>query len=497
MPDSLTIGQARRLALVAQGFTRVNGSGPVSNGSGPATVARATPAPATPSPAAPATPAPAAPAPAAPALAAPEVAVGPMAAAATLRATLRRLGAIQIDSINVVARSHELTLAARAGAHDPATFERLIYQRRAGFEYWGHAASFLPIESFRLFLPRMARLAAQTRGWFAGTRSKHRHLYGLILERIRAEGPLTASDFREPGARRRGTWWDWAPAKHVLEDLFDQGVVLVHDRVRFERRYDLAERVLPAGLDLAEPTAHEAAVELTVLAARALGVATAADLADYFRLPLNEAKPALAETLAAGLLQEVEVQGWPKPAYLLPGTSLPRRAAHPPVLLSPFDSLIWSRQRTERLFGFNYRLEIYVPAARRQHGYYTMPLLAGGRPIARVDPKHDRQAGALLLRNLVLEEGVDLDEAAGASAAAAWRLVAYLRAERVEVGDGVPPDLAAALRPALAAGGLPPGGPGGAPPGDAPGRARHQSRRSPPRAPSANLPGSSGSRYRW
>src|SRR6266545_4474526 len=344
-----------------------------------------------------------------------------------------------------IGQARRLALAARVGAHDPAAFERLVYRRRAGFEYWGHAASFLPIENFRLFLPRMARLAAQTRGWFADTRSKHGHLYDLILERIRAEGPLAASDFREPGGRRRGTWWDWAPAKHVLEDLFDQGAVLVHDRVRFERRYDLAERVLPAGLDLAEPTAHEAAVELTVLAARALGVATAADLADYFRLRPSEARSALAETLASGLLQAVRVPGWPKPAYLPPGTSLPRRAAHPPVLLSPFDSLIWSRQRTERLFGFSYRLEVYVPAARRQHGYYV----------------------TLLLRNLVLEEGVDLDEAVTATAAAAWRLAAHLRAERVEVGQGVPSHLAAALRPALAAGDLPPGDRGGPGPGDA------------------------------
>src|SRR6266545_5221186 len=397
MPQTLTIGQARRLALVAQGFAR----------------------------------------PVAP-------------AAATLRAMLRRLGAIQIDSINVVARSHELTLAARVGAHDPAAFERLVYRRRAGFEYWGHAASFLPIENFRLFLPRMARLAAQTRGWFADTRSKHGHLYDLILERIRAEGPLAASDFREPGDRRRGTWWDWAPAKHVLEDLYDQGVVLVHDRVRFERRYDLAERVLPPGLDVTEPSTHEAAVELTVLGARALGVATAADLADYFRLRPNEATPALAEALASGLLEEVEVQGWAKPAYLLPGTPVPRRAVHPPVLLSPFDSLIWSRQRTERLFDFHYRIEVYVPAAKRQHGYYTMPLLADGRPIARVDPKHDRQTGALVLRNVVLEEGVAPDEAAAAAAAAAWRLAAYLRAGRVEVSQEVPPRLAAHVRRSLA-----------------------------------------------
>ncbi len=453
MPETLTIDEARRLALVAQGFTRADpvrssaapprgatargGRGPLTSRAGPSTNG-AGPAAASPVPAATVA-----------------TVAGPRAAAstATLRAVLRRLGAIQIDSINVVARSHELVLAARAGTHEPAAFERLVYQRRAGFEYWGHAASFLPIESFRLFLPRMARMTAQTRGWWADTRGKHSHLYDLVLERIRAEGPLAASDFREPGGRRRGTWWDWAPAKHVLEDLFDQGVVLVRDRVRFERRYDLADRVLPAGLDLTEPTAHEAAVELTVLAARALGVATAADLADYFRLRTGEAKAALAEALASGLLQEVGVQSWPKPAYLLPGTTLPRRAVHHPVLLSPFDSLIWSRQRTERLFDFHYRLEVYVPAAQRLHGYYTMPLVAGGRPVARVDPKHDRQAGVLLLRNVILEAAVAVDDAAAAAAAAAWRLAAYLRAERVEVGQRVPRQLGAALRRALAASG--------------------------------------------
>jgi uncharacterized protein len=417
MPDTLTMDQARRLVLAAQGITgpaRRAAAEPSTNGAGPAT-------------------------------------------AATLRALLRRLGAIQIDSINVVAHSHELVLAARTGAYDPAAFERLVYRRRAGFEYWGHAASFLPIETFRLFLPKMARLAEQTRGWFADTRAKHRDLYPMVLERIRDEGPLAASDFREPGGRRRGTWWDWAPAKHVMEDLFDQGVLLVHDRVRFERRYDLAERVLPAGLDLSEPSAHEAAVELTLLAARSLGVATAADLADYFRLRPQEAKPALAETVAAGLLQQVEVPGWTKPAFLLPGTPLPRRAVHPPMLLSPFDSLIWSRDRTERLFGFQYRLEIYVPAAKRRHGYYTMPVLAGGRLIARVDPKHDRQTGALLLRNLSLEDGVDPDEGVAATATAALRLAGHLGAERVEVGQGVPRRLAAALRQALALHGDPTG----------------------------------------
>jgi uncharacterized protein len=399
MPDSLSLDQARRVALAAQGLA----ASPRASRAGPA----------------------------------------------RLRAALDQLGAIQIDSINVVARSHELVLAARAGAPDRAAFDRVVYRRRAGFEYWGHAASFLPMAQFRLCLPRMRRLAAATRGWWADIRQRNHQLYGPVLDRIRAEGPLAASAFRDPDGPRRGSWWDWAPAKHVLEDLFDQGVVLVHDRVNFERRYDLAERVLPPGVDTSEPTPGEAALELTLLAARALGVGTAADLADYYRLRPADARAALAEAVAAGLLQEVAVAGWAKPAYLLPGTRVPRRVAHPPVLLSPFDSLIWSRERTERLFGFRYRLEVYVPAPKRVHGYYTMPVLAGGQLVARVDPKHDRQDGRLLLRRLHLEAPAAPDAAVAATAAAAAQLAGHLGADRVEAGDAMPADLAKQLRVAL------------------------------------------------
>jgi hypothetical protein len=401
MAGSLTLDQARRIALAAQGL-----AAPASRAAG---------------------------------------------GHAALRAALNRLGAIQIDSINVVARNHELVLAARAGAHDPAAFEQLVYRRRAGFEYWGHAASFLPIGHYRLFLPRMRRMAATSRGWWADVRRRNAGLYGPVLDRIRAEGPLAASAFRDPSGPRRGTWWDWAPAKHVLEDLFDQGTVLVHDRVNFERRYDLAERILPAGLDTSEPKAAEAALGLTVLAAGALGVGTAADLADYFRLGSADARLALAEAVGSGLLEEVAVAGWAKPAYLVPGSRVPRRVAHPPVLLSPFDSLIWSRERTQRLFGFRYRLEVYVPAAKRVHGYYTMPVLHRGELVARVDPKYDRPTGRLLLRALHLEDGRAPADAVTATAVAATRLAAHLGADRVEAGDAMPARLARGLRAALRA----------------------------------------------
>ncbi|HKE99340.1 MAG TPA: crosslink repair DNA glycosylase YcaQ family protein [Actinomycetes bacterium] len=408
--DTLSLAQARRLALAAQGLT---GRAP----------RRAT--------------------------------------ARTVRAALASLGAVQIDSINVVARSHRLVLAARVGALPEALFEQVVYCQRAAFEYWGHAASFLPVETYRLFLPRMRRMAATTRGWWSQIRERHGALYAPVLDRIRAEGPLPASAFREPGARRRGTWWDWAPVKHVLEDLFDQGVLLVADRVRFERRYDLAERVLPAGLDVSEPGPVEAAVALTVRAAGALGVATAADLADYFRLPAEHARPALAEAVGSGLLEPVGVQGWAQPAYVLPGTSVPGSARFPPVLLSPFDSLIWFRQRGERLFGFHYRVEVYTPAARRRFGYYTMPVLAGGRLVGRVDPKLDRATGRLLLRAAHLEPGQG-DQALAATAAAAWRLAGQLGAAEVVLDGTGRTGTGTALARALAQpGGAPAGSDGG------------------------------------
>jgi uncharacterized protein YcaQ len=325
---------------------------------------------------------------------------------------LEQLGAIQLDSVNVVARSQELVPFARLGAYSVTGLSGAIYEQRRGFEYWGHMASWLPIADFRYFLPRMERMRRSSRGWWSRIRTEHAALYPLVLERVRNEGPIGAAVFEDP-RERRGTWWDWKPAKLVLEDLLDRGELMCAARTSgFARLYDLPERVLPPGLDRSDPGAREAARYLLLRAAVSLGVATAAELADYYRLRPEEWRPALAELREEGSLVELEVDGWPKPT-LAPADRLAGPLDlpdHRPTLLSPFDNLIWERRRLERLFDFHYRVEIYVPAAQRRFGYYVMPLLAHGALGGRVDVKFDRQANVLRAHAVWLE-GAQLDEA--------------------------------------------------------------------------------------
>lgn len=380
--------------------------------------------------------------------------VGPRparAGPARLARLLADLGAVQLDSVNVVARSHELVAFSRLGPYHPADLHRLAYRERVVFEYWGHACSWLPMAEYRYFLPRMASRRAAPRGWWRGARERHGHLAGAILDRIRQEGPLSAAAFEDPRGGR-GTWWDWKPAKLVLEDLFDQGLLMVADRrAGFQRVYDLAERVLPAGTDTREPTAEEAARHLVARAALALGVATARDLADYFRLPPGEARPALASLLEAGRLVQVAVEGWRQPAYASAGalSSRPRPPRHAPTLLSPFDSLVWTRDRTARLFGFDFALEIYTPAARRRYGYYVLPLLWDGRLVGRVDAKHDRAAGTLLVPAAHLEPDAP-DGAVEATGSALADLARFLGAGRVRIARAEPRAALAPLRRACA-----------------------------------------------
>lgn len=372
------------------------------------------------------------------------------------RTALRRLllthANVQLDSVNAVARTHELVPFSRLGPYDPAALRRVVYRERLMFEYWGHAMSWVPMAEYRYFLPRMERRRAEPRGWWGDVRATCSDLYPAVLARVQDEGPLGASDFEDP-RDGRGSWWDLKPAKLVLEDLFDQGILMVADRRSgFQRVYDLAERVLPPGLDLNRPSDAEAACHLLLRGARALGVGTARDLADYFRLRLTEAKRALADLLEAGSLVPLAVEGWREAAYappeLLAGPL--RRQRHPPMLLSPFDPLVWERSRALRLFGFEYRIEIYTPEPKRRYGYYVLPLLVAGRLVGRVDARNDRAGRTLNVPAAYLEPGVRAGEdASRALAVALADLARFLRAERVTVGRTDPAWLLEPLRRAL------------------------------------------------
>jgi uncharacterized protein YcaQ len=324
-----------------------------------------------------------------------------------LRRTLARVGLLQIDSVNVLARAHYLPLFSRLGPYPRPLLEQAAWGKpRRLFEYWGHEASLLPLETQPLLRWRMARADQGLGVWghmkpFAGER---RPVALALLERIATEGPLAASDFQ--GEKGPGGWWGWSEVKSALEWLFWSGrITTATRRASFERVYDLPERVLPkAILSTPTPDPSEAHRQLLRVAARAHGVATAGDLRDYFRQSPEDAKPRIAELVEAGELLPVEVEGWSQPAYLDPDARRPRRVAAQ-ALLAPFDPLIWERARTERLWNMRYRLEIYTPAEKRNHGYYVLPFLLDEALVARVDLKADREAGVLRVHSLHAEHG--------------------------------------------------------------------------------------------
>lgn len=327
-----------------------------------------------------------------------------------LRRTVGRLGLHQIDSVNVVARAHYLPAFSRLGPYDTSLLDRAAWgppRKRALFEYWAHEASLLPLDLHPLLRWRMRR-ADEGRAGYGGLRAyagERRAEAVAILDRIREEGPLAASDFE---ASRTG-WWAWSGAKRALEWLFYAGHVTTATRRRsFERVYDLTERVIPAAvLDLPTPDEADAQAALTGIAARALGVATAGELRDYFRLKPEEGRAAVARLAEEGALVPVRVPGWPA-TWMHRHARTPRRVRGR-ALLAPFDPLIWERDRAERLFGFRYRIEIYTPKPKRTHGYYVLPFLLDEALVARVDVKADRQAGRLLVHAVHLESGAPAD----------------------------------------------------------------------------------------
>ena len=365
-----------------------------------------------------------------------------------LTRVLKRVGLIQLDSVSVLARAHYLPLYSRLGPYPRTLLEEASWgRRRVLFEYWAHEASLLPFDMHPLLRWRMARAERGEGTWgrlkaFAGERRGEAE---AILKRIEADGPLAASDL--DGMKGSGGWWGWSEGKVALEWLFWAGLITTRTRrASFERVYDLPQRVLPAHV-LAAPTpsesdAHRALIER---AARAFGVATAADLRDYFRQGPGDAKPAIESLVEEGVLIPVEVEGWDRPAFLHHAARIPRRV-EAQALLAPFDPLVWFRPRTERLFQMRYRLEIYTPQAKREHGYYVLPFLLGDRIVARVDLKRDKAADTLQVLAVHREPSAPA-LTAEALATELRRMAGWLGVSQVRVHDRG--DLSADLRQAM------------------------------------------------
>jgi uncharacterized protein len=406
MSDSLSLAQARRIALAAQGFADPLPTGTVD--------------------------------------------------LRHLRRVLRRIGLLQMDSVNVLVRAHYLPLYSRLGPYPPALLDRAAYRPpRDLFEYWGHEASLLPVP----LQPAMRWRMAQDHSWRGVTRLSRQQpdLVRWVHDEVRAKGPVTAAEIEQDVPVRTDSWgWNWSDVKTALEWLFWRGEVLASRRTStWARVYDVPERVLPRDvLDAPTPAPADAQRELVRVAAAALGVAAEPELRDYFRLSPGAARAAIADLVDAGELRPVTVAGWRRPAYLHAQARLPRRI-EAATLVSPFDPLVWERGRTERLFGFRYRIEIYVPAAQRVYGYYVLPFLLGDRLVARVDLKADRAAGVLRVPAAWLEpSGAEDHPEPGAVAEALavelHRLAGWLGLSAVAAPEGG--DLGRPLAAALGSG---------------------------------------------
>ncbi|MBG6138122.1 winged helix-turn-helix domain-containing protein [Longispora fulva] len=399
IPDTLTLAQARRVTLAAQGF-----ADPLPTG---------------------------------------------VPDARHARRVIGRLGQIQIDSVNILARAHHMPLYSRLGPYPHDLLTRVSTgPKRALFEYWGHEAALIDV---RLHPHLRWRMASALDGAWGGMRrvaAEQPELVRWILDEVRAKGPMTAREIEHDVPKKKGGWWNWSVAKQALEYLFWAGEVTTsHRNGQFERVYEMPDRALPrAVLDTPDPSLAESYRALVEVAARALGVAAEPELRDYFRLPADAAKPAIATLVAEGVLRPVAVEGWKKPAWLHADARLPRRV-RAATLVSPFDPLVWERGRTERLFDFRYRLEIYTPAPKRVHGYYVLPFLHGDRLTARVDLKADRAAGVLRVPAAWLEPGADAGETAVALAAELRRMAGWLGLGEVALPDrgDLAPELSRAL----------------------------------------------------
>ena len=352
-------------------------------------------------------------------------------------ALISRLGVIQIDSVNVLVRSQELPLFARLGNHDRKAIPKATEQQKL-FEYWGHEAAHLPVNLHLLFRWKMAaaRTGKVTHWGLTSFYEENKAFVKRTLKHVKKNGPTTSREL-STRTEKKGTWWDWDEAKVALEYLFLTGELMSRGRGSdFARIYDTPERVLPQRIiDAPTPSEHEARKQLLVRSAVAQGVATASDLADYYRQKLVTVKPLIAELVEEGELREVAVDGWTEKAFVYRNAKLPKQL-HATALLSPFDSLVWCRPRNERLFDFHYRIEIYTPKEKRKFGYYVLPFMMNGELVGRVDLKADRAKGILQAHSVHTEKGVKrsvINEALNAELAA---MATWLGLEQVQIGRG-------------------------------------------------------------
>jgi hypothetical protein len=326
-------------------------------------------------------------------------------------ALISRLGVIQIDSVNVLVRSQELPLFARLGNHDRNAIPKATEQQKL-FEYWGHEAAHLPVDLHPLFRWKMdaARTGRVTHWGLTSFYEENKAFVKRTLKHVATNGPTTSREL-STRTEKKGTWWDWDEAKVALEYLFLTGQLMSRGRGSdFARIYDTPERVLPQQIiDAATPSEHDARKQLLVRSAIAQGVATMSDLADYYRQKLATVKPLITELVEEGELREVTVDGWTEKAFVHRNAKLPKQL-HATALLSPFDSLVWCRPRNERLFDFHYRIEIYTPKEKRKFGYYVLPFMMNGEMVGRVDLKADRANSKLLVHSVHIEKGMKRSE---------------------------------------------------------------------------------------
>ena len=368
---------------------------------------------------------------------------------------IRRMGALQIDTIHIVARSPYLVLWSRLGDYEPRWLDELLAEGKL-FEYWAHEACFLPTEDYALYRHRM--LDAYSMGWKYSHEwiSSHRTEVKRVLAHIREHGPARSSDFARTDGKGGG-WWEWKPEKRALEMLFTAGELMIARRQNFQRIYDLRERVLPSWDDAQLPSKEETRRALILKAVRALGIAKARWVADYFRTNKRETTAATVRLAEMGELLRVKVAGWEEDAFahpenrkLIVQASSGRLQPQLSVLLSPFDPLVWDRARAREMFGFDYRLECYTPAPKRRYGYFTLPILHRDRLIGRLDPKAHRKDAVFEVKSLHLESGVTVDDELAASVARVLKdCAAWHKTPEVMLSRTNSPKLAALIRRAL------------------------------------------------